>query len=120
MRETPVKIKHNLLTLVRQRFFGLALGYKYNNDATWLSQGPDLKIMAGKAPESAGDLASQLTLSRFENQVGLRDLSRLSDWLLDLLKNRLIQTGFYQGVDGELQGPGHQLIFQGNRQGLCR
>ena len=45
---------------------------------------PALKIMAGKAPESAGDLASQPTLSRFENIVGTRDLRRLSDWLLDL------------------------------------
>jgi Transposase DDE domain group 1 len=78
------KVKHDLLTLVRQRLFGIALGYEDNNDATWLSKDPALKIMAGKAPESGGDLASQPTLSRFENQVGPRDLRRLSDWLLDL------------------------------------
>ena len=78
------KVKHDLLTLVRQRLFGIALGYEDNNDAIWLSKDPALKIMAGKAPESAGNLASQPTLSRFENQVGPRDLRRLSDWLLDL------------------------------------
>ena len=33
-----------------------------------------------------------------------------------LLKTRSIQPGFHQRVDGELQGPGHQLIFQGNWQ----
>ena len=40
--------------------------------------------MAGKAPDSAGDLASQPTLSRFENGVTAKDLRRLSNWLLDL------------------------------------
>jgi hypothetical protein len=78
------KIKHDLLTLVRQRLFAIALGYEDNNDAAWLSKDPALKIMAGRAPESAGDLASQPTLSRFENQVSARDLCRLSGWLLDL------------------------------------
>jgi hypothetical protein len=40
--------------------------------------------MAGKAPETAGDLASQPTLSRFENRADTKDLRRLSDVLLKL------------------------------------
>ena len=40
--------------------------------------------MAGKATESDGDLASQPTLSRFENRVTAKDLRRLSDRLLEL------------------------------------
>jgi hypothetical protein len=40
--------------------------------------------MAGRAPESDADLASQPTLCRFENQVNAKDLRRLSDSLLDL------------------------------------
>jgi hypothetical protein len=78
------KVKHDLLTLVRQRVFAIALGYEDNNDATWLAKDPALKIMTGKAPESAEDLASQPTLSRFENRVTTKDLRRLSDWLLEL------------------------------------
>jgi hypothetical protein len=78
------KVKHDLLTLVRQRLFAIAQGYEDNNDAATLAKDPAFKIMAGKAPESAGDLASQPTLSRFENQVTAKDLRRLSDWLLDL------------------------------------
>jgi hypothetical protein len=78
------KVKHDLLTLVRQRLFAIALGYEDNNDAAWLARDPALKIMAGKAPESGADLASQPTLSRFENWVTTKDLRRLSDWLLDL------------------------------------
>jgi len=78
------KVKHDLLTLVRQRLFAIAQGYEDNNDAATLAKDPAFKIMAGKAPESAADLASQPTLSRFENRVNARDLRRLSDWLLEL------------------------------------
>ena len=78
------KVKHDLLTLVRQRLFAIALGYEDNNDATWLARDPAIKIMAGRAPESGADLASQPTLSRFENRATAKDLCRLSDWLLDL------------------------------------
>jgi hypothetical protein len=78
------KVKHRLLSLVRQRLFAIAQGYEDNNDAAALARDPAFKIMAGKAPESAADLASQPTLSRFENQVTAKDLRRLSDWFLDL------------------------------------
>ena len=78
------KVKHDLLTLVRQRLFAIAQGYEDNNDAATLAKDPAFKIMAGKAPESAGDLASQPTLSRFENRVNAKDLRRLSDWLFKL------------------------------------
>jgi hypothetical protein len=78
------KVKHDLLTLVRQRLFAIAQGYEDNNDAATLAKDPAFKIMAGRAPESAGDLASQPTLSRFENRVNAKDLRRLSDWLLEL------------------------------------
>jgi hypothetical protein len=78
------KVRHDLLTLVRQRLFAIALGYEDNNDAAWLARDPALKIMAGKAPESGADLASQPTLSRFENRVDTKDRRRLSDVLLKL------------------------------------
>jgi hypothetical protein len=78
------KVKHDLLTLVRHRLFATALGYEDNNDAAWLSKDPALEIMAGRAPESTDHLASQPTLSRFENMVSARDLRRLSDCLVDL------------------------------------
>ncbi|MCK9378079.1 MAG: IS1380 family transposase [Syntrophobacterales bacterium] len=78
------KVKHDLLTLVRQRLFAIAQGYEDNNDAATLAKDPAFKIMAGKAPESDGDLASQPTLSRFENRVTAKDLRRLCDRLLEL------------------------------------
>jgi hypothetical protein len=52
------KVKHDLLTLGRQRRFGMAQGCEDNNDAATLAKDPAFKIMAGKAPESAPDLAT--------------------------------------------------------------
>jgi hypothetical protein len=78
------KVKHDLLTLIRQRLFAIAQGYEDNNDAATLAKDPVFKIMAGRTPGSSADLASQPTLSRFENQVNAKDLRRLSDSLLDL------------------------------------
>jgi hypothetical protein len=78
------KVRHDLLTLVRQRLFAIALGYEDTNDAATLAQDPSHKIMAGRAPESGDDLASQPTLSRFENRVTAKDLRRLSEGLLEL------------------------------------
>lgn len=57
------KVKHDLLTLVRQRLFASAHGYEDANDAATLAQDPAFKLMAGRAPESSDDLASQPTLS---------------------------------------------------------
>jgi hypothetical protein len=64
--------------------FAIVQGYEDNNDAAILAKDPAFKIMAGKALESAGDLASQPTLSRFENRITTKDLRRLSNWLLEL------------------------------------
>src|SRR3974377_1881571 len=52
-RQAP-KVKHDLLTLVRQRLFAIALGYEDNNDAAWLAKDPAMKIMAGKGPGRGG------------------------------------------------------------------
>jgi hypothetical protein len=78
------KVKHDLLTLVRQRLFAIAQGYEDTNDAATLAKDPAFKIMAGRAPESASDLASQPTLCRFENRVNAKELRRLSDCLFKL------------------------------------
>jgi hypothetical protein len=80
----PSRVIDDLSTLLRQRIFSIALGYEDNNDATTLRSDPALKAMAGRLPESADDLASQPTLSRFENAVRARDLRKFSDWLLRL------------------------------------
>jgi len=63
-------IDHSIEALTRQRVFGIACGYEDQNDADTLRADPLLKLVCGRRPESDADLASQPTLSRFENAVG--------------------------------------------------
>jgi Transposase DDE domain group 1 len=80
----PERITHELSTLLKQRLFAIALGYEDANDAAFLAQDPALKTMAERLPESGADLASQPTLSRFENGVRAAELYRFSETLLEL------------------------------------
>jgi hypothetical protein len=79
------KIEHDLPTLIRQRCFGLACGYADANDAAHLKADPIQKLLVGRHPATGPALASQPTLSRFENFVGPRDLYRLTQTLADVV-----------------------------------
>jgi len=79
------KIAHDLPTLIRQRCFGLACGYADANDAAQLKADPIHKLLVGRDPVTGPALASQPTLSRFENSVGPRDLYRLTQTLADVV-----------------------------------
>ena len=72
------KVRHSVHDLLRQRVYQIAAGYEDCNDADRLRSDPILKVAAGRRPESDADLASQPTLSRFENSVGRRELYRLA------------------------------------------
>jgi hypothetical protein len=62
-------VTHEQTVLARQRIFGIALGYEDCNDATTLRSDPVLKACCGIDP-TGGHLASQPTLSRWENEAG--------------------------------------------------
>jgi len=79
------KIEHDLPTLIRQRCFGLACGYADANDAAQLKADPIHKLLVGRDPETGPALASQPTLSRFENAVGPRDVYRLTQTLAEVV-----------------------------------
>src|ERR1035437_10353420 len=68
------KIDHPLTELMRQRIYGLACGYEDANDAALIGADPMHKLLAGRDPIKGLDLASQPTLSRFENSVTPRSL----------------------------------------------
>ena len=84
-RRQAGKIEHDLPTLIRQRCFGLACGYADANDAAHLKADPIHKLLVGRDPVMGPALASQPTLSRFENIVGPRDLYRLTTTLADVV-----------------------------------
>jgi hypothetical protein len=78
----PDRIEHTLLDMVRARVYGILAGYFAQNDHDTLRSDPDFKLGADRSPNDA-DLASQPTLSRFENTVSIQSLKRLRDVFLD-------------------------------------
>ena len=80
-RRDPCRITHSLPDLFRERIYLIALGYEDANDADTLRHDPLVKLAVGRSP-AAEPLASQSTLSRFENAVTLPDLERLGQVLL--------------------------------------
>ena len=66
----PGKVRHTLEDLLGQRIFGIACGHPDANDADGLAEDPIHKLLLGRDPITGDPLASQPTLSRFENHVG--------------------------------------------------
>jgi hypothetical protein len=77
------KVVHELGELLRQRLFAIALGYPDANDAARLADDPIHKLLVGRDPVTGPPLASQPTLSRFENGIARRTLFRLGEALAD-------------------------------------
>ena len=84
----PGKLTHTQLELLRQRIYGIALGYPDANDARDLAEDPIHKLLLRRDPVEGEPLASQPTLSRFENGVGRMDLYRMAEALLDVVIER--------------------------------
>lgn len=78
----PDQIDHPLDEMVRQRIYGILAGYEDCNDHDALRRDPVFKLVGGRAPED-DDLASQPTLSRFENAIDIPSLWRLHDFFID-------------------------------------
>jgi hypothetical protein len=75
------KIEHTLEELLAQRVFSIACGYPDANDAARLAADPIHKLLLDRDPIGDDDLASQPTLSRFENAIDTKELYRMSEAL---------------------------------------
>jgi hypothetical protein len=81
------KIRHAIGDLVRQRLYAIACGYP-DNDASRLGADPIQKMLCGRDPVKGKDLASQPTLSRFENAFDRANLYRMGVGLADTVIER--------------------------------
>lgn len=84
----PGKIRHALGDLLAQRVYGLALGYEDANDAARLADDPMHKLLLGRDPVTGAALASQPTLSRFENDVTRGELLAMGEALFEAVLDR--------------------------------
>jgi hypothetical protein len=78
----PRLTRQSLLSMVRQRVYGILADYEDQNDHDTLRSDPAFKLLADRLPDDP-DLASQPTLSRFENAVTIADLKRLREFLVE-------------------------------------
>ena len=72
------RIRFTLEDLRKQRIFQIAAGYEDANDANTLRHDPLFKLLLDRLPETGAPLASQPTLSRFENRVSRTALYRMA------------------------------------------
>lgn len=90
-QRAPARVVHSQLDMLRQRAYGLGLGYEDCNDAARIARDPALKAAIGRSLADP-DLASTATLCRFENAATPRELvdaSRaLLNWRLKTLRKR--------------------------------
>jgi Transposase DDE domain group 1 len=69
--------------LLKQRVWQIAAGYEDANDANTLRDDPIFKLMRDRLPETGAPLASQPTISRFENRISRSELYRMALVLLE-------------------------------------
>jgi hypothetical protein len=78
----PALTAHTFREMVRARVYGILADYEDQNDHDTLRHDPVFKLVADRAPD-ADPLASQPTLSRFENAISIASLKRLRDVFID-------------------------------------
>jgi Transposase DDE domain group 1 len=79
----PTRITHTLEEIIAARVFAICCGYEDGIDHNALRTDPALKMAVGRCPETGCDLASQSTISRFENAPSKKDAAKLAGALVD-------------------------------------
>ena len=75
-------VDHSFLEMTRMRVYGILADYADQNDHDVLRSDPIFKLLCDRSIND-DDLASQPTLSRFENAIDVRSFFRLRDRLFD-------------------------------------
>ncbi len=87
-RRQQSKVEHSVHDLVRQRVYGIACGYEDCNDTARVGADPVQKLLVDRDPTGDTVLASQPTLSRFENALGPKALMRMGEVLAEKVIER--------------------------------
>ena len=71
-------VHHSYMEMVSQRIGQILCGYEDANDCNQLRGDSALKMSVGRKPSDA-DLASQSTMTRLENNVGMKTLYKIGN-----------------------------------------
>ena len=77
-------VTHTVADVLKARMLAIGCGYPDGNDLDWLRSDPAFKLACGRLPETGKDLASQPTVSRWENAPTSREIIRLTYALIDI------------------------------------
>jgi len=83
-RRDPSRVLHPLADILRGRILAIAAGYEDADDLDALRHDPAFKMALGRTPEAKLGLASQPTMSRWENASDLRAVICLTHEMIDL------------------------------------
>ncbi|RKZ10145.1 IS1380 family transposase [bacterium] len=125
----PGKVRHSLCDMLRQRIFGICCGYGDTNDVARIGADPMHKLLLDRDPIDGCDLASQPTLSRFENDRRRVDLYRLGEALAETVikshRRRLggrkckLVTLDLDPTDDPVHGQQQLSLFNGHYDSWC-
>jgi hypothetical protein len=116
----PNRTEHSLLSLVRQRIFGLALGYEDLNDHDTLRH----DLCWQSAVEQINPLASSPTLCRFENRADKKAMWLAHEILLDQFVASFAQAPTelildFDATDDRVHGQQEKRFFHGYYGDYC-
>ena len=73
----PARVIHKLDDILRARILAICCGYEDADDLDTLRDDPGFRLAVGKLPGAGAGLASQPTMSRWENAPTTRELAKL-------------------------------------------
>jgi hypothetical protein len=120
----PRRLNVTLEDLIKQRVFQIAAGYEDANDANTLRDDPIFKLMLDRLPESGAPLASQPTMSRFENRISRTELYRMAlEWLHQFIASYATPPKVIvldvDDTEAPVHGGQEQARFDGYYGGYC-
>src|SRR2546430_2450859 len=110
--------------LLKQRVFQIAAGYEDANDANTLRHDPIFKLLLDRLPETGAPLASQPTISRFENRVSRTDLYRMAlvlveQFLASYVRPPQLIVLDFDDTEDPVHGGQEQARYDGYYGGYC-
>ena len=80
----PSRVVHKLDDILRARVLAITCGYEDADDLDALRNDPGFRLALGKFPGSGPGLASQPTMSRWENAPSTRELARMMAVMVEI------------------------------------
>jgi hypothetical protein len=116
----PAKIKHSLISMLKQRIYGIALGYEDLNDHITLRNDPAIQT----AVDRINPLASSPTLCRMENRAEKRMIFGANKLMVEKFIESFIEAPEeiildFDATDDEIHGHQENCHFHGYYENYC-